>query len=73
MAASRRWFKEPAFAPPRSYTIPSYQYCRVYNNQNQKHNLGHITPVQALKNWQQSHPHLFKKAVYNSRVLTVIS
>ena len=42
-----------------------YQYCRVYNNQIPQRNLGHITPVQALKNWQQSHPHLFKKAVYN--------
>jgi hypothetical protein len=28
-------------------------------------NLGHISPVQALKNWQTKHPELFKKKVYN--------
>jgi transposase InsO family protein len=27
--------------------------------------LGHITPIQALKNWQKTHPNLFKKSVYN--------
>jgi hypothetical protein len=27
--------------------------------------LGHTAPIQALKNWQETHPRLFKKKVYN--------
>jgi hypothetical protein len=27
--------------------------------------LRHIAPIQALKNWQDSHPHLFIKRVLN--------
>ncbi|MGR9109118.1 MAG: IS481 family transposase, partial [Gammaproteobacteria bacterium] len=27
--------------------------------------LGHLTPVQSLKNWHQDHPELFLKRVYN--------
>ena len=41
-----------------------YQYCRVYNHHILQRNLGHITPVEALKKWQKNHPHLFKKSVY---------
>jgi len=41
-----------------------YQYCRVYNHHIPQRNLGHITPIEALKNWQKTHPHLFKKTVY---------
>jgi len=26
--------------------------------------LKHTAPVDAMKKWQQSHPHLFKKKVY---------
>jgi len=31
-----------------------------------------ISPVQALKNWQQKHPELFKKKVYNHTGLDTI-
>jgi len=41
------------------------RYERIYNQHIPQKALGHITPVQALKNWQKSHPHLFKKRVYN--------
>jgi len=27
--------------------------------------LGYLTPIQSLKKWQESHPHLFVKSVYN--------
>ena len=39
-------------------------YCRVYNHHIPQKNLGHITPVQALKKWQKTKPELFKKSVY---------
>jgi len=41
------------------------QYAKVYNHQIPQKALGHISPVQALKNWQKKHPERFKKRVYN--------
>jgi transcriptional regulator with XRE-family HTH domain/transposase-like protein len=41
------------------------QYLRIYNHHIPQKNLGHITPVEALKKWRKTHPHLFKKLVYN--------
>jgi transposase InsO family protein len=39
-------------------------YVALYNQHIPQRALGHITPVQALKNWHTSHPHLFRKKVY---------
>lgn len=41
------------------------RYVGLYNHYIPQKNLGHITPVEALKRWQQSHPHLFNISVYN--------
>ena len=41
------------------------QYAKVYNHQIPQKALGHISPIQALKNWQKKHPELFNKRVYN--------
>ena len=41
------------------------RYVGLYNHYIPQKNLGHITPVEALKRWQQSHPHLFNTSVYN--------
>lgn len=41
------------------------QYAKVYNHQIPQKTLGHISPVQALKNWQAKRPELFKKRVYD--------
>jgi transposase InsO family protein len=41
------------------------RYERVYNQHIPQKALGHIAPIQALKNWQNTHPELFKKKVYN--------
>lgn len=46
-------------------------YCRLYNNHIPQKNLGHITPIQALKKWQKTHPHLFTKKVYNNSGLDI--
>jgi hypothetical protein len=45
------------------------EYVKVYNHHIPPRNLGHISPVQALKNWQQKHPELFKQKVYNHKGL----
>ncbi len=40
-------------------------YCRIYNQHIPQKNLGHLTPIQALKQWKETNPELFKKSVYN--------
>ncbi|PQJ96454.1 hypothetical protein CXB77_06255 [Chromatium okenii] len=42
-----------------------HHYVRMYNHQIPQKALGHVSPVQALKNWQQKEPERFKKQVYN--------
>ena len=42
-----------------------YQYQKIYNHHIPQKNLGHITPIQALKDWHKKRPELFKKKVYN--------
>ncbi len=41
------------------------RYVRLYNHQIPQKALGHISPVEALKHWQEQRPELFKKKVYN--------
>ena len=42
-----------------------YQYQKIYNYHVPQKNLGHITPILALKNWYNKQPELFKKKVYD--------
>uniref|UniRef100_UPI00036FC784 integrase core domain-containing protein n=1 Tax=Thioalkalivibrio sp. ALE11 TaxID=1265494 RepID=UPI00036FC784 len=44
-------------------TLQDYQ--RLYNHQIGQKALGHRTPVETLKAWQQERPDLFRKRVYN--------
>ncbi len=41
------------------------RYVQVYNQHIPQKALGHIPPLQAMKDWYQRHPNLFKKRVYN--------
>lgn len=41
------------------------KYGQIYNHHIAQKSLGHITPIQALKNWQKTHPKIFCKRVYN--------
>ena len=40
-------------------------YLKIYNNCIPQRALKHLTPIQALKDWQQKKPELFLKRVYN--------
>lgn len=40
-------------------------YREVYNHHIPQRALGHVTPVQALKQWQRKRPEIFVKKVYN--------
>jgi hypothetical protein len=41
------------------------EYLNLYNHHIVQKNLGHISPVAKLKEWQKTHPELFVKKVYN--------
>ncbi len=41
------------------------RYVQVYNQHIPQQALGHIRPLQAMKNWYQKQPNLFKKRVHN--------
>jgi transposase InsO family protein len=40
-------------------------YVKIYNHHIPQKNIGHITPIQALKNWRKNEPDLFKKNIYD--------
>jgi len=40
-------------------------YLKIYNHHIPQKNIGHITPIQALKRWRKKEPDLFKKNVYD--------
>ncbi|MFM6585747.1 MAG: integrase core domain-containing protein, partial [Dolichospermum sp.] len=42
-----------------------HRYVWLYNQHLPQKALNHQTPLTALKQWQESHPHLFKKKVVN--------
>ena len=41
------------------------RYAWLYNHHLPQKALGHVSPIQAMKQWQQSHPGLFQKRVIN--------
>jgi len=41
------------------------RYVQIYNQYIPQKALGHIAPIQAMKDWQKKEPRLFKKRVYN--------
>ena len=45
------------------------RYVQVYNQHIPQKALGHIAPIQALKDWHEKRSELFKKRVYNLRGL----
>jgi transposase InsO family protein len=53
------------FDSSKSLSDTITRYVRVYNQHIPQRALGHISPIQAMKNWHQTHPELFQKRVYN--------
>jgi transposase InsO family protein len=41
------------------------EYLKLYNHHIVQKNLGHVTPVAKLKEWQKTYPELFVKKAYN--------
>ena len=40
-----------------------YPYQKIYNYHVPQKNIGHITPIQALKDWHKKQPELFQKKI----------
>ena len=45
----------------------------TYNQQIPQRALNHLSPIQALKEWQKKKPELFKKRIYNQAGLDTYS
>jgi len=45
------------------------RYVQVYNHHIPQQALGHMTPLQAMKNWDQKQPNLFNKKVYYTTLI----
>jgi len=62
-------FQQTRFTSASELKETILKYLRLYNHHIPQSSLGYLTPVQALKKWQQSYPHLFVKSVYNNALL----
>lgn len=57
--------KTTRFDSSRSLVDTLIQYVKIYNQYIPQKALGHIAPIQAMKDWYKSKPEFFKKRVYN--------
>ena len=57
--------KTTYFANAEEMTTTLEQYAKVYNHHLVQRNLGHSTPIQAMKVWYRKQPELFKKRVFD--------
>ena len=64
--------RQTRFASARELEDTLMHYLNAYNHHIPQRSLGHLSPIQALKNWQKSHPKLFVKRVYNHAGLDIL-
>lgn len=57
--------RQTRFASAAELETTLERYLKTYNQQIPQRALNHLSPVQALKEWQKKKPELFKKRVYN--------
>jgi transposase InsO family protein len=53
------------FASTEDLETTLHRYVNLYNHHIPQKALNHRSPVQRMKEWQSSHPHLFRKKVYH--------
>lgn len=53
------------FRSAEALAIGLSHYLQLYNHHIPQRALGHISPIQALKNWAEKEPERFNKKVYN--------
>ena len=57
--------KQTVFHTSKELTDTLTNYLKIYNYHIPQRNIGHLTPVQKLKEWHKKNPKLFKKNVYD--------
>ena len=57
--------KSTHFNSAKELAITMGHYLRLYNEQIPQRALGHVCPIQALKNWHQKEPERFNFRIYN--------
>jgi hypothetical protein len=57
--------KTTHFRSAKEFAITLGHYLRLYNGQIPQRALGHVCPIQALKNWYQKEPERFNFKIYN--------
>jgi transposase InsO family protein len=65
--------KSTRFANADEMKATLLQYLELYNHHVVQRNLGHLTPVKALKGWYGKKPELFNKRVYDHMGLDIYS
>ena len=64
--------KQTRFASAAELETTLERYVKTYNQLIPQRALNHLSPIQALKEWQKKKPKLFKKRVYNQPGLDII-
>ena len=59
------------FASAAELEMTLERYVNTYNQQIPQRALNHLSPIQALKEWQKKKPELFKKRIYNQAGLDI--
>ena len=57
--------KSTHFDSSKELSVTLNNYMKVYNHYIPQKNIGHLTPIKKLKQWQKKEPDLFKKKVYD--------
>ena len=63
--------KQTRFASAAELEMTLKRYVKTYNQLIPQRALNHLSPIQALKEWQKKKPKLFKKRVYNQPGLDI--
>jgi len=57
--------KQTTFHTSKELADTMSNYLKIYNDHIPQRNIGHLTPIQKLKEWHQKKPELFKKNDYD--------
>ncbi|HHC74931.1 MAG TPA: IS481 family transposase, partial [Thiothrix sp.] len=57
--------KQTVFHSAKELAETMTNYLSIYNYHTPQRNIGHVTPIQKMKEWRKNKPELFKKNVYD--------
>ena len=57
--------KQTVFNSANELVTTMTRYLKIYNYHIPQRNIGHLTPIQKLKEWYKKKPELFKNNVYD--------